>query len=52
LSTNLDDTFDLGARDYLEDFEKPLVDAIIETIDMGVIFIKNYSEDIKSSLML
>jgi hypothetical protein len=42
----------MGARDYLENFEKPLVDALIDVIDEGVIFIKNHSDDIAASLMI
>jgi hypothetical protein len=44
--------FDMGARDYLENFEQPLVEKIIEVIDEGVIFIKNHSDDIAASLLI
>lgn len=52
LGLKFDNAFDTGARDYLENFEKPLVEAIIEVIDTGIIFIKNKSDDIAASLMI
>jgi hypothetical protein len=44
--------FDLGALDYLENFEKPVVEAILNVLVDGTIFIKNHLDNITSSLMI